>query len=536
MLEPFRIASLGTCWTLLLLAACSQSGSDKVDANVLIRASKSEPASLNPQLVYDTGSAEIARDLFEGLLRWDQSGNLIPAAAESYQISEDGKRLLFSIRNNARWSNGDRLTAEDFVRGLQFALSPENKSPQAALLRPIKNAGSVLDLKAPAENIGVVAISDSQLAIDLEAPAPYFVTLLDYPLTYPRHASTSDAAPITNGAYSLVSHRPGYRTDLAKNRYYWDNANVQISEVQYLHLDAEVTEVNLFRSGELHISSTVPSSMAPLLLKDHPEEYHTTPQLGTYYYAFNLTEGPLSDETIRVALIEAVDTTELTAELLFSGQAPASTLIPPYLWDSGFGNDPRTSQTKKIDALEQARAKLEEQGYTERTPLPIRLAINSGDNHRKIALYVANAWNELLPVEVEIQSYEFKVLLDIQKDKSAWDVVRTSWTADFPDAVNFLEIFVGSSPNNIPGYNDDYYNRLVAESYDTSDSLERAKVLYAAEQRLVTSNSNLFLYHYVDRRLASSQLGAFVGNKLGIYRSQDLYFKSSQSSREDLSK
>ena len=519
--------------TVALLAvftvcSCGQNDKHAFRESTLVRASKSEPKTLDPQKLYDTGSAEICRDIFEGLMRWAPNGNLVPATAESVSVSELGKRFVFKIRPQARWSNGDVVSADDFVRAFRFALAPENASPQAELLLPIVNARRSLDGELPVSQIGVKALAPDVLEIRLETNAPYFLTLLDYPLTFPRHKLASPAQPITNGAYVLAENRPGHSTLLTRNQHYWDRKSVSIQNVRYLHIIQELTQVNLFRAGDLAITSTVPSAVSPKLQEDYPKSFKTTPLLATYYYAFNTQEGPLADAEIRRSLSMVVEQELMTGTLLHDGQLPAYAFVPPYLWTTSAAPN-SAIRANKSRQQDDAQAILEKKGYSIENKLRIRLVTNNGDNHSKIALFVANQWSSKLPVEVQIATTEFRVLLDLQKDRGSWDVIRTSWTADFPDPINFLAILASGSPNNIPGYENGRFDSLLSESYNEQDPIKRERLLATAQELLLDQHAALFLYHYVDRRLVSDDLEGFAGNSLGIYRSQDLSLRGQPS-------
>ena len=454
-------------------------------------------------------------------MRWSASGELVPAAAASVTVLDDGRRLIFDIRKDAAWSNGDALTAQDFVRAFRFALDPANAAPQRELLLAIKNAANALDEKVPVNEIGVRALSAGQLEILLESDAPYFLSILDYPVSFPRHAESEITPELSNGAYTVAEVRYGDFILLRKNERYWDSENVSIPQVRYVHISAEMTEVNLFRAGDLHITSTIPSAISPKLRADYEREFRSIPQLGTYYYALNTTKEPLSDPEIREALVSVLDTNELTAALLHDGQPAAHSIVPPYLWPTTNQSD-APSPTVRDSPVRDANRTLERMGFNASNPISITLAINSGDNHTKIALYVADVWQRSLPVEVTIETSEFRVLLDKQKDKTSWDVIRTSWTADFPDAVNFLAMFTTNSPNNIPGFQNQTYDELIDASFKTNDPAERVSILRLAETELIDANAGLYLYHYVDRRLVSELVRNFRENNLGIYRTQDL--------------
>ena len=505
----------------VILSGCDLDRFQPGQLRTLERNFDGAPATLDPQRAVDIGATDLARDLFEGLVTTNPAGDLRSGTAILHAVSADGLSYEFIIRSNAKWSNGDPVTAADFVRAFEYAARPETLAPQAGLLDVIKGFTAIHSNGAASDSLGVTALDEKKLRIDLEYPAPYVLSLLEYPIAYPRHKGTTNDVLISNGPYRLSDHVLGSSVTAEKNPYYWDAENVAIERVRYTDIPDENALLSRFRTGELHITTTVPNPLMEWITENLADQYHAVPRLAIYYYAFNLERGPLTDRRVRKALNIVVDRQTLVESVIRGGQLPAYSFVPPGM--PGYEREPGDGFELSLnERIALAQRLMNEAGYTKNDSLNLTLYYNFGDNHQRIALYVADQWNKHLPVTVKPLNQEFKVLLDTQQDRSKWDVIRTSWTADFPDPYNFLAIFKAGDAMNIAGYIEPEYDRLLASSLMERDPERRMEIMKNAEATLLTEHPGLLLYYYVERNLVSDDVSGYVGNSLGILRTQHL--------------
>jgi oligopeptide transport system substrate-binding protein len=292
----------------VMLGACSNRGDDdgvpQSDAPALNRALSTEPESLDPQKSRSVQAADVLRDIGEGLVSYDAAGEMIPATAESWDISEDGLTYTFRIRPEARWSNGDPVTAADFVFGLRRLVDPDTAAFYAAELGNVVNAAGIVAGKLEPGELGVSAPDDRTLVISLVRPTPYLLSLLTHPSTFPVHRGSvrqhGDAFVragnlLSNGAYVLADWEPGAMIELHRNEHYWNDAETSVDLVFHHVVTQEMAEFNRYRAGELHVTSTVPPENFDQIRADYPDELHVAPTLGVYYYGFNMTKPPFAD-------------------------------------------------------------------------------------------------------------------------------------------------------------------------------------------------------------------------------------------------
>lgn len=258
---------LGLCAVLAMLAACGGEAGPDTTLNTLQRGLPSDPETLDHHKARSTQAAEVLRDLSEGLTGYTANGELIPAAAESWDISDDGLVYTFHLREELRWSNGEALTAEHFAAGMRRLVSPATAAFYAQMIVDIENAAEIVAGEAEPDSLGVEAVDDRTLVLRLARPTPYMLSLLTHPSTFPVHpgsiAEHGDgfARPgklVSNGAYRLDAWVPGSVVALKRNEHYWNNAGTAVDGVNYHVIVQNNAELNRYRAGELHTTSTVP--------------------------------------------------------------------------------------------------------------------------------------------------------------------------------------------------------------------------------------------------------------------------------------
>jgi oligopeptide transport system substrate-binding protein len=513
------------------ISSCSGREDPHAGLSVINRALSTEPESLDPQKGRSVQAADVLRDIGEGLVAYSASGDLVAAAAERWEISADGLTYTFHIRPEARWSNGDPVTAGDFVFGLQRLVDPKTAALYAAELANVVNATEIVAGEMPTSELGVTAVDDATLVISLLRPTPYLLSLLTHGSTFPVHRGTvmehgdgfaRAGSLLSNGAYVLVDWQPGSIIELRRNEYYWNDASTAIDVVRHHIVTQEMAELNRYRAGELHTTSTVPPDNFAQVKEEYADQLHITPTLGVYYYGFNLTKPPFKDNpALRQALSMAIDRELLVEKITGRGEAPAYSWVPP-----GIDNyaPPQLSYAEltqdERNALAQSLYK--EAGYSDQNPLRFELRYNTSDTQQRIALAVQAMWRDVLGVEATLVNVEFQVLLDQMRDAEVTEAFRSSWFGDYNDANTFLAIMQSDSPGNMPRYADEEYDELMKSANEQLDLERRRLYLEEAERALLADHAVIPLYFYVSKHLVSPEVRGWEDNILNYHYSQYL--------------
>lgn len=519
------------CVVLVAMAAIACSGSDSGSdqRSVLSRGLSGDPESLDPHLYSSDQAAFILRDIGEGLLAYTPNGQLKPAVAESWSLSEDGLRYEFIIREEAKWSDGTSIRASDFVFAFRRLLNPNTASPSAALFLSIANSKRVLEGVMPEEELGVFAIDEKRLRIQLDSPTPYFLQLLAHPAMFPLHplvgnqaeSSASSVRYIANGAYKLDKWSVGSEVLLSRNAYYWDDVNTAFDSVRWIAVEG-VEETNRFRAGQLDTTQNVASSLFSLVGKEHPDELRTAPTLGVYFYGFNLND-PIFGESVelRRALSLALDRTSITSQITRRGEEPAYSWVPP-----GIGNyvspDTELSKMAKEQRERLARELYAEAGYSKENPLQFELRYNTSDLQETIAVAAQSMWRQVLGAQVTLVNEEFKVLLSNIRSAKETQLFRLSWTGDYNDPVAFLQLLGSDNPSNFMRYSSDEVDRLLGQASLTRDSMNRMRLLAKAEAKILDDQPVIPIYFYVSKHLVAEGLEGWEDNVLDVHYSKDL--------------
>ena len=463
--------SLLVCLVLLaLLAACGGASDRQAPTNTLQRGLSSDPETLDLHKARSTQAADVLRDLGEGLVGYTATGELVPAAAESWKLSDDGLVYTFQLRDELRWSNGEPVTARHFVDGMRRLVNPATAAFYAQMLTSIENADGIISGDIPVSMLGVEAPDEKTLVLRLTQRTPYLLSLLTHPSTFPVHTPSleahgeSHARPgrlVTNGAYRLEAWVPGSLIVLKRNEYYWNNAGTAIDAVNYHVMVNNAAELNRYRAGDLHITNTVPADSFQQVREAYGDQLRVAPYLAVYYYGFNLSKPPFKDNLpLREALSMAIDREQLTTTVTGRGEQPAYSWVPP-----GVDNySPAQVGFVALDKEERerlARVRYKEAGYGPDNPLQVEVRYNTSDLHRKVAVAVQSMWREVLGVEATLINEEFQVLLANMRDAEITQVFRSSWTGDYNDAHTFLSVLQSDSATNMPRYASEEFDELM---------------------------------------------------------------------------
>lgn len=515
----------------LLLVACT--GSDPAaDGMVLRRGNSAEPATLDPHRAKGIPANNILRDLYEGLVGEAPDGSLTPGAAARWDISADGLTYTFHIRDNARWSNGTPLTAQDFVYSLRRIVTPDTGSSFADILTPIQNAAAIIAGEAPPESLGVAALDEKTLRITLAAPTPYFLALLTdasaYPVYRPAIEQYGDAFVrpgrlVSNGAYQLADWRPQAHLTLTRNPHYWNNAATKIDTVRYFPLPDQAAELARYRAGELDITYTVPLEQLPWIREYFAEELKIAPWLGVFYLGLNTSRPPLDDARLRQALAMAVDRQVLTAAITAGGEQPAYGWVPPV--NNYTSQQAAWAALPRAEQLALAKRLYREAGYDPAHPLQLELLYNTHRDYKRIAEAVASMWRDALGVQITLVNQEWKVYLQTRADLAQTQVFRAGWIGDYNDANAFAEILACTHGLNDTGYCNPEYDALLTRAASEQDPSTRRAVLEKAERLLLRDMPVIPLYFYATRRLVKPAIGGYQANIMDHHYSKNLYFQ-----------
>lgn len=514
-------------------AAQVPAGVKLAEKQELVKGNGAEVASIDPQKTEGVPESNVIRDLFEGLVNQDADGNVVPGVAESWE-TQDNKTFIFHLRKDAKWSNGDPVTADDFVFTFQRAVDPATASPYAWYLEmtTMKNAAQIISGKADKSTLGVKALDANTLEVSLESAVPYFVQMMGHTTVKPVNKKvlekwgdqwTKPEHFVSNGAYVLDSWVLNERMVLVRNKNYWDNDSTVINKVTYLPIESQNAEMNRFLAGELDMTDELPNEQFKRLQKEHSEDVKVVGWLCSYYYGFNNERAPFDDVRVRKALSYTIDRDVMTRILLGQGQKPAYFLTPEIT--AGFHPTmPEYATWTQKQRNEKAKALLEEAGYNKSNPLKFNLLYNTDDNHKKNAVAIASMWKKSLGfVDVTLENQEWKTYLDTRRQGN-FEVTRAGWCGDYNEASAFLSLMQSNNSSNDPRYHNKEYDAVMEKALNSTSDEERADLYAEAEKLLARDMPIAPIFQYVKARLVSPLIGGYPMNNAEdkIY-TKDLY-------------
>lgn len=489
--------------------------------------------SLDPQLMEDVTGFNFARDLFEGLLNQDADGNLVPGVAESWSANSTNDVYTFNLRQNAKWSNGDPVTAHDFVYAWQRSVDPDLASPYSWYvdLMSLKNASQILAGEMDKSELGVSAVDDYTFEVSLTAPLPYFASMTVLATVFPVHKATIEAHGaqwtrpenmVSNGAYVLKEWVLKERTVRERNPMYWNNGATIIDRVETQVINDENVAFTRYLAGELDVTA-VPSGQFIRLKQERPEETLSLPYLGSYYYSFNMdASGPeaFKDVRVRRALSYAVDRNVITDNILQGGQRPAYNVTP--MATAGFV-DPQTDYAGWTQEERDAKAKelLAAAGYGSDNPLEFKLLYNTSETHKKIATAISAMWSQKLGVNAIPTNMEWKTMLETGRNKD-FDMIRYAWIGDYNEASTFLDLHRTGGAQNWASFSDPEVDALLDEAKTSANpnaAYTKIEQILAREMPLVP------IYHYTSVLMKNTKLKGWpIENVQQNWYAKDMYF------------
>jgi oligopeptide transport system substrate-binding protein len=527
---PFGIQI--TIAIVALLTACTprQTPVERgIAARELIIANQTEPQDLDPDIVTGVPEFHILEALFEGLVIAEPKElRPEPGVAKSWDTTDGGLTWTFHLRSNARWSNGDQVTAADFHFAYQRILSPALGSEYAYMLYCLKgaeayNKGETGDFSM----VGVNAVDDTTLVLRLDRPTPYFLSLLAHHSWFPVHPATILAFGkigtrgtewtrpgnfVGNGPFTLEAWEINRKVSVVKSDRYWDRDAVQLNRITFLPIDNMQTEERSFRTGEVHITTNLAPAKIAWYRSNHPEALRIDPYLGTYFYVVNVQRPPMDNPLIRKALALAIDRQAIVEHVLKGGQLPATCFTPPAT--GGY----TAESTLRFDTTE-ARRLFTEAGYGAnggKTFPPVELLYNTSETHHTVAQAVQQMWKRYLGIEVTLVNQEWKVYL-ASKQQGAFSIARMGWIGDYNDPMTFLDMWVTGGGNNNTGWSDSRYDSLIAVAANEPDRQRRFAAFGKAEKLLLDAMPVLPIYFYTNVYLLNPAVKGWYPNLLNIH-------------------
>ena len=492
------------------------------------RGSAAEPETVDPHKTSTVYEAHVLRDLFEGLVMQDAKAELIPGVAESWTVSDDGKTYTFKLRENATWSDGSPVTAEDFVYSFRRLEDPATGAEYASMLYPIANAEEVNSGKAKPEDLGVKAVDARTLEVSLKAPTPYFLEMLTHQAAYPVNKSAIDSMGadwikpgklVSNGAFTLAEWVPNDHIKMVKNPKFHDAANVKIDVVNFIPTEDRSSAMKRFEAGELDSYDDLPTEQLTDLKAKFGDQIRVAPYLGTYYYAIKTDKAPWDNVELRNAVSMAIDRDFLAEKVWNNSMFPGYSMVPPGI--QGYTSAAATFADKsQIDREDEAKKILEKLGYGPDKPLKMEIRYNTSENHKNTAVAIQEQLKPL-GIEISLLNTDTKTHYAHLEQKGDYDVARAGWIADYQDPETFLGISVKASGNNYSSYNSPKFEEAMAKAAAAGGNPEeRFKLLGEAERILVDEVGNIPLLHYSFHNIVSPKLVGFEDNVMDVHPSR----------------
>jgi oligopeptide transport system substrate-binding protein len=524
-------------WVALLSASSPGAPAADIPAGLapasvqeLTRQVPGEVESLDPAHIESWTANTIGLDLFEGLTRIDAAGHIAPGVAQTWTRTAPDT-WVFKLRHDARWSNGQPVTAEDFVYAWRRVVDPKTGSKYTILVEFVKNAKAIVEGKMPTSSLGIRAIDPYTLEVRTAAPAAFFpeLTAMATMAPVPRSAVekggdtwTRPRQLVSNGAYALADWRPNDRLVAVKNDKYWNAHHVAISKVTYLPVEDDQTAMRMYQAGQLDYTYRIPSGIHGLVAQQFGGELRTGLQIATYYYSLNNDDPAFKDKRVRQALSMVIDRDLLTSKLLQAGELPLYGLIAKGT-RSAAQFQPEWADWPMPKRVERARELMREAGYSETKPFAFTLTYNTNDMNKKVALFAASEWRTKLGVNTKLENVEFKVLLK-ERHEGKVQASRDGWFVDYNDAMSYFDLLRCGSVQNDQRYCNPKVDALVDEANRQLDEGDRTALLTRAHELAMRDYPLIALFQYSADRLVKSYVGGYTPtNYVDMRASQDMY-------------
>jgi oligopeptide transport system substrate-binding protein len=526
----------------LAVAAIGATPAWSQQAVVFNRGNGAEPGTLDPHRATGVPESHIFRDLFETLTTNAANGRTMPGAAERWSGTEDGLTYTFILRADGKWSNGEPVTAEDFVFSFRRLVDPATASRFAWLAKPLVNAEEITAGRMPPDQLGVVAKDARTLEIRLKSPTPYFIDALKHNSFAPVHRAsvqqhgaqfTRPQNLVCNGAYRLTEWVPQGHIRLERNPNFHAAAEVRIPTVMVYPTTDRAQEITRFRAGELDMTYEVPVDQVEALQRTLPQAFSNHIYFGTYYLTLQTQRAPYTDVRVRRALALAINREAIVEQIMRAGEVPAYSFVPPGAND---GTIPYAAQAHDFKAwpaarrTEEARRLIREAGFTDRNPLRLEFLFNTNDTHRRLGVALGAMWQEAFGervVQTSLRNVEWQVYLDATA-RGEFTMARAGWIgATYSDASYFLEKFKGDAGEaNSSRWVNAEYDGFLDQALREPNPQRRQNLLEQAEAVMLREFPIIPIFHYSRPRLISPRLTGWERNPQDVAPSRFMSFRS----------
>lgn len=540
-----QFITLSTLSSAILFALSPSAFAAKVPEGVVLADKQevriqttAEASTLDPQKTQGVGESLLARQLFEGLVTTDEQDKLLPGVAERWESSNNYQTWTFHLRKNAKWSNGDPVTAHDFVFAWRRLVDPNTAAPYASYLEFMKmeNVSDIISGKKSPETLGVKALDDYTLQLTLVAPVPYADQLTQHTSLFPVHRATVEKFGddwikvgnfVGNGAYRLKERVLNEKISFERSPTYWnDNATV-VNGVTFYVLN-ESSGISRFRAGDLDLASVSQSLYRdPKFNAEYGSQVYKYRRLSTFTYQLNMAKPPLDDIRVRKALDLAVDRDIIANKVLGFGQRPTFTFTPDYIAGGEKVKQPEYAGWTQAQRNEEAKKLLIEAGYSASNPLKTELLYNTNEGLKNIAVAVTSMWKKNLDgmADITLKNQEWKTFLDT-KNRKDFFIAFEGWNADYNDASTFLTYYLSNSEQNRVGFKSEKFDKLMNDSYYAKNEAERADIYAQADAELSAHHPFVAIYHYAGMFIKNPKLKGYEGKSpQGVYFVKDLYLE-----------
>ena len=521
------------------------------DFNITVNLA-SEPQTMDPALNTTSDGSNMANHLFEGLMKWEDSGaevngsdgtahsaQLAPGQAESYEKTEneDGTvTYTFKLRDGIKWSDGKDVTAGDFEYAWKRLVDPATAADYSYMLDCVVNANEIIAGEKDASELAVKAVDDKTFEVTLVNDLPYFEELCAFPAMMPVRQDVIESAGdnwtfdvatyISNGAYKMKEWTHNSQIVVEKNENYYDYEKLGPETITFKLMDNQNAMLSGFNSGELDFIEDVPQAEIANLIASG--DMKIVDYIGTYYVCFQTQKAPFDDARVRKAFSLAIDRTYIVNQVTQSGQVEAGGFVPAGVYDAegATGDDFRTvggDYYKPTDAdyeanCEEARALLAEAGYPDGEGFPVvEYLYNTSDAHKAVAEALQYMWEEELGVKVTLNNQEWAAFLQTRKDGD-YSIARNGWIADYNDPISFLDMWMTGGGNNDAQYANEEYDSLIKEAKTTTDVKERMELLHKAEDKIIGEDNALApLYFYTQKYMLADGIEGLYYCPLGYF-------------------
>lgn len=520
MYKKFFLVILLPVLLLALTTGCNQSDTNE---QVLRYALEAEPATLDPAKSTAIPESLVELQLFEGLTRLNSKDQPEPGTAERWEITADGLTYVFYLRSNAKWSNGEAVTASDFEFAWKRALHPDFASENAYMLFPLKNAQAYNERKVSADSVGVKARDEHTLVVTLEKPTAYFLSLTAFHAFYPVYQKTAAANPdkwandadsfVGNGPFKMTGWVHSGQITFAKNDFYWNAGAVKLNRMEWPISDSQATRLALIENKQVDMMVEPPVVEQDRLMQEGLLKI--SPYLGTYYYVFNTRKPPLDNLKVRQALSLGINRDAIVTNVTKGGKKPAYAWVAPGLINPVTNLDFREEGGNYVkEDIPLAKRLLSEAGYPDGQGLPpITILFNTGEMHKAIAEAIQEMWKQNLGVTATLTNQESKVFL-ASRTQGEFQIARSSWVGDYADPMTFMDVF--KDPGNDARYNNPAYNTLIEQAQTTMDQKIRMQAMHEGEKMLFADAVILPIYYTTQPFVVRPYVKGYFWSVLGL--------------------